>query len=181
MTQQILPSRKRANKKNQYRPTVTVKDTYRFYTSRYGQKERTGVSLRTFGKVLKEFNKYFADQLILGNRMILPYGLGTLEIMKRKQAYLIIDGKLQTKRLLIDWPSTWEYWKTNQKAKESKKLLYYTNEHSDNYRYKFVWDKYGAKCRGLCYYSFDASRLLSRRLKEYILDPDTPKNYTTKC
>lgn len=181
MTHQILPSRRRANKKNQFKTAVKLTDVYKFYCKKYGTASITGVTQHTFSAVIKEFNLYIGDQIIKGDRMILPFGLGTLEVEKKKQRYQVNDGKINTKPLMIDWPSTYEYWKKNEEACKSKKLLYYTNDHSDNYRYKIRWDKYGILANKIRIYSFDATRHLSRRLAAYINDPETDKNYAERC
>jgi len=122
-----------------------------------------------------------AEKLVEGEKFDLPFRLGTLEVASKKQIYEMEDGKLNTKPLIVDFPSTYEYWKKSPKAAESKKLLYYTNEHTDNYRYKFFWCKKGIKKPEVKYYSFKPSRLLSRKLAAYLLDPDTLKNYADRC
>lgn len=135
-----------------------------------------------FRAVINEFNEYIADRLIKGDRIILPYDLGCMDVIKKKQKYNITDdGKIDVKSLLVDWPKTWDYWKVNEKAAKEKKLLYYTNEHSDNFRYKFRWEKTNFKAKHAKYYSFKPSRLLSRKLAEYILDEETIKTYPELC
>ena len=181
MMQQTLPSRRRANKKNQFSPDVKLVDAYKFYKKKYGTPSKTGVTRKLYGEVTKEFNLFVGDRIVKGDRMILPFGLGSLEVLKKKQRYEIIDGKINTKALLVDWSKTYEYWKTNEKARESKKLLYYTGDNGENYRYKFNWDKYGIINRRIRNYSFKATRHLSRKLAAYIHDPDTIKNYYEKC
>lgn len=81
----------------------------------------------------------------------------------------------------VDWPNTWEYWKKNPVAAENKKLIYYINDHSDNFRFKIRWDKYGIKSSKIFTYSFKPSRLLSRKLAAHLLDPETNKNYSERC
>jgi len=181
MTQQILPTRKRLNKKNLFQTDTTVHDYYRFYTKKYGTATKGGTYKKTFRAVINEFNKWMAEKLVKGEKFVPPFRLGTLEVVSMKQRYEVIDGKINTKRLLPDWPSTFEYWKKNEKAVKEKKLLHYTNEHSDNMRYKFFWSKKGVKSREVSYYSFNPSRLLSRKLANYILDSETLKNYAQKC
>lgn len=177
----ILPSRRRQGKKNSYKATVNIRDVYVFYSEKYGTPSKGGCKQKEFRGIINEFNRYLADQIIKGEKVVLPFGLGCLEVLKKKQKYIIKDGKLDTKQLLPDWPKTWEYWKTNQKAAAEKKLLFYTNEHTDNYRYKFNWDKYNTNVRGMRNYSFSPSKLLSRRLKEHLLDPESIKNYPDAC
>jgi len=181
MTQPTLPSRRRAEKKNCFPVTVNIRDVVKFYRKTYGTPTKGGCASKVVRAVLNEFNAYVAEQLIKGDRMVLPYNLGCLDVIKKKQQYVIKDGALKTKNLLVDWEHTWEYWKKNPIAAEQKKLLYYTNDHTDSYRYKFRWDKYGCQSVNVYLYSFKPSRLLSRKLADYLQDPDTIKNYAEKC
>lgn len=104
-----------------------------------------------------------------------------MDVVKLKQKFEFEDGKLNTKLLLVDWNKTWNYWKSNEEAAKKKKLIYFTNEHTDNYRYKFNWDKCSIHMGKARMYSFNPSDLLSDKLGEYLLDPETIKNYPEKC
>jgi len=120
--------------------------------------------------------------LLKGDKIELPHRLGSLSVIKKKQRIrLRFDNTIDTKFLIIDWPKTWEYWKKNSEAALKKKLLYYMNDHTDGFRYKFFWDKYGINSEHIRFFSFKPSRLLSRRLPEVLADEDTIKNYAELC
>jgi len=181
MTQPILPSRKRANKKNSYPVAVEIRDVYKFYTKKHGTPLKGGCPSKIFRAVINEFNAWMADELIRGVKFVLPVGMGCLEVVEKRQKFVIVDGELKKDKLPVDWPKTWEYWKTNPKAASEKKLLFYTNEHTNGFKYKPWWDKYNTRIHNLCLYAFKPSRLLSRRLAAHILNPDTVLNYEDRC
>lgn len=181
MMQQTLPSRRRANKSNLYKLSTNNVDLYRYYKDKYGTPKKGGCSRKVFSGVIDEFNRYIADRLLEGDRICLPNRMGYIQVMKFKQKYILDrNRKIKTKLLMIDWEKTWEWWKKDPIAAKDKKFTYYVNDHSDGYRYKFVWDKINTNASGIAIFSFKPSRLLSRRLASFVTQDDSIKNYTER-
>lgn len=181
MTQQTLPTRRRAGKPNCYKTEVRGHKFYAFFVSKYGTGKKTGVTRDVYAGVITEFMQWVQEELVKGEKFFLPFSLGTLEVEgKDSTFYTDENGKVITKYLRVDWNSTWKFWTKNPEAFAKKKVLYFTNEDTDGTKYRIVWNrtkKTGFKTNN---YSFKPNRLLSRKLADYIRDPNTPKNYS-KC
>lgn len=163
------------------RPPWKYLAPYKAYIKKYGTPSQTGVTLMIYRKVLKEFNSYLMEQIVEGKKIELPCGLGWIEVCRHKPAYKIENGKLDTGNLPVDWKRTKEYWKKDPVAAAAKKVLFHTNEHTDGYRYKIMWQKKTKTVHVTNYYSLKPARAFSLLLAKYLKDPETPKNYTEKC
>lgn len=116
-------------------------DFYLFYKKRNKGKVNRQVFLRVVGKLFKKFKQ----ELLKGNIVTLPYGLGSYYIYKYKQ---LIRKKEETGEYYvsgfkaIDFNATMKLWAENPRAKQKKIKLYYKNEHSDGYKIKLARTKF---------------------------------------
>lgn len=94
----------------------------------------------TYNKICAFYNKFLIRKVLEGYEVTFPMRMGTLSIIGKKQKIKRDeDGNIIS--LAPNWRKTVEYWKRNEKAKEQKKLIYCTNEHSNGVRYKYLWSK----------------------------------------
>ena len=134
------------------------------------------VDSRTYIDYANEFNKFLADKVIEGYEITLPARLGTLSIIGKKQKIKVDDnGKITG--LAPDWVKTKELWDNNPKAKEEKKLLYHTNNHTDNTIYKFLWSKNRILITNKILYSLRMTRDNKRKVHSLVKNG---KKYITK-
>lgn len=140
--------------------TAGLYDAYKMYKKQVG---RNGINRDKYSKICQEFNKRISDKLITESfEFRMPYRLGFLRIKAIKQKVVIKDGKIDTKRMPIDWVACWEHWhqvypdKTDEEIKQipDKKLIVYTNEHTDGYIMRWYWDRRQSNVRNYTAYVF---------------------------
>ena len=134
------------------------------------------VDSKTYIDYANEFNKFLVDKVIEGYEITLPVRLGTLSVIGKKQKVRVNEhGKIFG--LAPDWVKTKELWDNNPKAKEEKKLLYHTNNHTDNTIYKFLWSKNRILITNKILYSLRMTRDNKRKVYSLI---NNGKKYVTK-
>ena len=134
------------------------------------------VDSRTYIDYANEFNKFLAEKVIEGYEITLPARLGTLSIIGKKQK-IKVDENGKIFGLAPDWVKTKELWDNNPKAKEEKKLLYHTNNHTDNTIYKFLWSKNRILITNKILYSLRMTRDNKRKVHSLVKNG---KKYITK-
>jgi len=149
-----------------------VRDSYKLYK----QLENNIVELKKYIIYANEFNKFLIDKVLNGDEVTLPARFGTLSIIGKKEN-IKFDENGKVKGLAPDWVKTKELWNNNPKAKEEKKLLYHTNSHTDNTRYKVFWSKQRILIQNKILYSLRITRTNKRNIHNLILKN---KQYKTK-
>lgn len=137
------------------------------------------VSKSTHSSVLNSFNKELSKAIMEDAfEYLLPFRLGSLRIRKYKAQYKIDEetGKI-IGNLPVNWKATNELWSKNPEAKENKKRVYHTNEHSDGYQYKWNFSNYRSNCINKSAYCFVPSRTNKRALASLIKDEDFRGNF----
>lgn len=149
-----------------------VRDSYKLYK----QTAENPVDMKTYIAYANEYNKFLAEKILEGNEVTLPSRFGTVTVVGKKQKVSFNDDGT-IKGLAPDWVKTKELWARNPEAKENKKLLYHTNNHTDNTRYKFFWSKQRILIQNKILYSLRMTRDNKRAVHNLIKEG---KNYVTK-
>lgn len=116
-----------------------LRDSYKEYST-----QDDAVDIKTYLQITSKYNKFLIEKVLDGKEVTLPAKMGTLSILGKKQK-VRFDEEGKIIGLAPDWVKTKKLWEKNPEAKKLKKLVYHTNEHTDNTRYKFLW----SKCRVL--------------------------------
>jgi len=95
------------------------------------------VSKQRYMEITSAFMKFIANKLLDGASVVLPYKMGTIDVIGRKPKVKIVNGEI--KGLSPDWKSTLQLWKDDPEAKTEKRKLYHFNDHTGGIRYKFAW------------------------------------------
>jgi hypothetical protein len=165
--------------KGKYKSDITTADLYKHYNkglnkvvSITGEKTKGSFQITEteYSTILKDINDEIIKLIILDNfEFKIPCGLGYLSMKQSKIQYLLDEnGELDTKNLSVDYKATNELWKNNEKAKLEKKLLFYTNEHTNGYRMSYWWSKRGAWTTGIAVYYFLPCRKVKRAPVEFL-------------
>ncbi len=108
-------------------------------------------SYSVFASVLRDANITIVNELLLAQEIKFPNTLGYFRIKKSKMSFK------DTNTLKINWKLT----------KETGHKVYHTNDHRNNYKYKFYWHK--QRLVGVRPYSFIPSRGNKRALAKILL------------
>lgn len=150
-------------------------DMYKLYKSVVDNPKES----KLYSAVLNDFNKTISKEITEhALDYLLPLRLGNLRIKKYKAHYKIDEetGKI-IGNLSPNWKATKLLWENDKIAKETKKLVYHTNEHSDGYQYKWHFSNYRSNCINRSAYCFIPSRTNKRSLATLIKDEDFTGDY----
>ena len=135
------------------RKSNTIPDFYQYYLTNIERDTVYDVDYTTYRKILTEYFKYLMSQVMDKSREIkLPCRLGTLSIVKRR------PKNYDSKSLRIDY----------KESKEQGKIIYFINDHSDFFKYRFYWNKQNCMTPNKSKYQFVATRANKRRLAQII-------------
>lgn len=139
--------------KNRIQNTDTLKECYKFYKQNLKYKNTPlNVSYSLYRNICVDFNKEISKKILYeAFEFKVPYKLGKLRIKKFKMT-------LSKKKLRIDFNATKKYGKT----------IYHLNDHSDNFAYRWFWDKSSILSVGKRTYSFEATRANKRAISPII-------------
>lgn len=127
----------------------TVASFYNDYLSNIEPDTVYDIDYNTYRAIINDYFKYLQKQLIEeGKRIKLPYRMGTLQIIKSKPKHL------DKRSLRIDYQAT----------KQTGKLIFLLNEHSDFFKYRFLWSKVDMMVPNKSKYQLVATRANKRRL-----------------
>lgn len=113
-----------------------LRDSYKLYKT-------TSVNptdIKMYLDIVHGYLKFLMNKVMEGEEVTLPSRFGTLSITGKKQT-IRFDENGKVVGLPPDWVKTKELWDRNETAKQNKQLVYCTNEHTSNIRYKFLWSK----------------------------------------
>lgn len=136
--------------------TVNITDIYKKYVDRKYIKEKE------YKKIIDMFFDFVLDKVFKGDFVFLPLRLGCLYVSGKKTKIKVVDGKVAG--LAIDWKHT------NENLKNGiDRRVYFLNEHTNGYRYKFIFSKKGAYVHNKLLYNFRLSKKRKRQLSKNIL------------
>ena len=143
------------DKLNYKRKSYTITDYYLSYKEYIEEGTQYDVSYTTFRNIVSDYFKYVRDEVMLNSKEVkLPCRMGTLQIVKHQ------PKEYTGKSLRWDWKST----------RELGKPVYYLNEHSGEYKYRFHWQKKDIILKNRSKYMFIASRTNKRELAKIIFN-----------
>lgn len=137
-------------------------DAYKFYK---GKNCKPTVTKEEYSKICQLFNKKISDKIISESyEFKIPFGLGYLRIKGNKSKIRIKDGRIDPNRMPINWPETKKIWAElynwpNISSEEftaikHKKYVFFTNEETDGYIYRWYWDKRTSNFKNQSVYNF---------------------------
>lgn len=158
-----------------YNSDYFIKDIYDYYC----QHSNNVIPFNVFKTICEEYNyRYIFKSILNGKYVKLGGKLGDfLIVSKTIVPRLDKNGNLFTGHLGVDYKATRELWLNNTAAKEAKKFIYHTNDHSDRKRAVFYWDKRTSNVINQSVYDFLLARDNKRELSAKMKDPNNVINY----
>lgn len=148
-----------------------LRDSYKLYK----KEVKNPVDVKTYVLIATMYNKFLMDKVLDGEEVTLPSRFGTLCIIGRKQK-IQFDEQGNIKGLAPDWVKTKKLWDSSPEAKERKQLVYHTNEHTGNIRYKFLWSKSRVLITNKTLYSLQVTRQNKREVHKRVIEGKEYKN-----
>lgn len=140
-------------KLNYQRKCYTIADYYISYRDYIAKNTAYDIPFTKFKQILLDYFKYLRDEIMLNSKELkLPCRLGTIQIIKH------LPKEYTGKSLRIDY----------KLSKEEGKAIYFLNEHSGNYKYRFYWSKKDCLVKNKKQYQFVATRENKRNLAQLI-------------
>lgn len=159
---------------------------YKFYREKYG---RNKISDNQYYKICQSFNEAVSDKIVKESFIFrMPRRLGFINIVKNKIKIKVVDGKLDTSKMIVNWRATWEYWNNKYegmtrdeiKAVKGKKLVFQTNQHTDGDIMKFYWNKISCNVPNHTVYRFKPIKTNRFKLADWIWNKNRINDYPTK-
>lgn len=127
----------------------TVASFYNDYLSSIEPDTVYDIDYNKYRAVINDYFKHLQKQLIEeGKRIKLPYRMGTLQIIKSRPKHL------DKRSLRIDYQAT----------KETGKLIFLLNEHSDGFKMRALWSKVDMMTPNKSKYQLVLTRANKRRM-----------------
>lgn len=127
-------------------------DFYKSYIKEYGSLRPYNISYNIYKGILSKYMKSEMDDIFKG---------GTYRMLLRLGAIMIIKKKISLNHLnptIIDWPNT----------NKHGKIIYYLNEHTRGYSYRYFWNRKNMILKYLYLYRLRMTRANKRRLAKLI-------------
>jgi hypothetical protein len=141
---------------------INIRDTY----SHYYKESTSPVDKAIYVDILNKFMQFIANKFLETGEVTLPERMGTLRIRGHKVIPKIVDNKI--KGLAINWKETKKLWEEDKEAKETKKLVYYFNDNTNNIMYRVHWYRARVLASNKIYYDFKLTRTNKRLLSKLI-------------
>ena len=143
--------------------SVGVYDIYKRIRKNNWYNKTRPITEHEFYSIIRTVNKYFAQELVQGNDVILPYKMGRLELVKYDSKPIVNDDKLII-RTPVNWEETLRLWHEDQEAKEQKMLVHYDT----NTIFKVKYNAHIGRYTNKRFFTFRINREIKKQLKEQI-------------
>ena len=170
----------RKNRENKYKSDYRRSKIFFFYrreyeyskfTSKFSNQNNLLVKEKLYFQIINDMFDLIMDKIVHKSEQFkLPLNLGYIGIKKKKMNFNYLLSK---KYLKIDYKST----------KDSGVKVYHTNDHTNNFRYRWKWDRSNCRIKGNTAYTFvptrwrkrEAAQLLKKNLIDYTEEKTRPK------
>lgn len=168
-------------RKHKVTNSYNVYDYYRNYLKTKPKRDVYKIDSKTFYTIIRTINKFYGEQIMLGNDVKLPKGMGKIQLRKRPTK-VSLDKKTQKLKtnLTINWHDTLKLWHEDEESKNKKILV---RNKTDNL-FKIFHNKSNVYFQNKRYYDFKINRSIKQGLKnnirEGLIDAFLIKPYNNK-
>lgn len=159
-----------ARPKSEYR--TGSKESFQKFRKSYPEIK---ITLDQFVAILHSHALHLTEYILeTGELVKMPFGLGTLTIAKYKKSKerYTQTGKTFT-NLPPDWSKTLQLWRECEECKAKKQLVFHLNSHTQGYYYYWRWNINKVTIRAPYLWTFSLNREHGRKLKDYLLQPNS--------
>lgn len=133
--------------------SYTIMDFYQFYLSNIERDTVYDVDYKVYRQIVEDYFRFIVEEIMEHSKEFrLPCRLGYLSIVKRQ------PKNFDNKSLRIDY---------HESAIQGI-AVYFINEHSNYFKYRFLWSKKESLLTNKTRYQFVATRANKRRLAQII-------------
>lgn len=144
---------------------INIRDGYKYYR----RNNENPVDLKTFMHIATGFLSFMMRKILDGFQVQVSnaHSMGVFAIVGRKPR-ITFDENGRLSGLAVDWKETNKLWAEKPELREQREYIFYTNDHSNGFRYNFVWWKTDMKIGYKNLYSFTFSKVAKRKLSANI-------------
>lgn len=154
---------RRGKKDFRVRNSYNIRQIYKYIQKNKWKDIGKPVKDHDFYKVVRNVNNLLAENIVNGEAIAFPAGMGKLELRKFERKVGIKDGKLKI-GYPIDWNETWKLWYEDEEAHKNKTLIRF----EDKYTFRIRYNKYHAKYENMVFYDFVPHAKVRKALKNNI-------------
>jgi len=144
--------------------SYSISDFYKEFKS---EVDKYDLSKNEFLDLMYSYFKYLSDELLDKGTITLPGANGYFEVVERLGTIRLNDkGEIINK--MVDWHTTNQLWKKDEKHKLNKTLIYHLNDHTNGRWYRIKWFKNNITHKNIGLYKYKPCRTLARQLAQNI-------------
>lgn len=161
---ETTPSKRYESLKERVNPVPNYYDIVTGSTKIYKEfcqrNSKINIDYKQYRSIIEAINLYYVDQLLdTGDMVCIPSGLGKIMIQKNKRRVKPTkDGTGTHLKAPINWGETYK----------QGKIIYFLNEGSDGYAYRYMWVKAGSYIRNYQLWVMVMTKEAKKRLKQRI-------------
>lgn len=146
-----------------------IRESYKLYQKTTTNPIKSGNPVRDrkdYIDIANEYNKFLMMKVMEGEEISLPYNLGYISIIGRKQKISYnAKGELT---LPPDWVATKKLRDEDEVARDNRTIVYQLNSHTNGVRYKIHWSKRVIKMDNISLYTLKLTRMNKRTVSKLI-------------
>lgn len=153
----------RGPRKHKVRCSLGVYDSYKWIRKNNWTNIGRKLSEHEFYSIVRQINNCLANNLLLGETISLPCGMGEIELRKVPTRITTVNNKV-INTMPIDWDSTLKLWYTDKEAYNNKTLVKLREKEV----FRVIYNKIKANYRNKSFYGFSLNRKLKDSIKKRI-------------
>lgn len=154
---------KKAIREFKVRNSFGVRDCYKDIRKHHWYNIGRPLKESEFYAIIRGVNDLLAEELLKGNSVTFPEGMGKLELRKFKVGVKLEGDKVKN-TYPVDWGKTLQLWYEDDEARVNKTLV----RNESKYVYYIKYCKFTATYENQCFYEFVVNRFVKRGLKNRI-------------
>lgn len=162
-------------RKHKVKNSLGVYDAYKYYRKTKPKDSKYVLTESQYFSIIRKVNDLFAEALSLGEDVIFPCRMGSLEVRKYN-CEIKFDGKKVKTNFPIDWSRTLKLWYEDEESFNNKTLV----KMEEKEIYKIYYNRELADFNNKSFYQFFPNRDLKKRLHKNIREGNVKDAFLLK-